>query len=56
MVRITIGTLIDRILDYHSTGIERKYIQKPWAWALYETWKRCELMEEPKDADKEESE
>ena len=32
----TIGRMVD---DYYQTALRDPYIRKPYAWALYQTWK-----------------
>lgn len=36
---MTVGTIIDRILRYHTEALLAPHIRKPFAWAVLETWK-----------------
>lgn len=37
---LTLGKILDMILKYHRQAISpRLMIRKPWAWAIYQTWK-----------------
>ena len=47
---MTIGKIIDRILKYHAEGLLTPYIKKPWAWAVFETWKWVDEHEKPREA------
>ena len=54
--RITLGDIVNRLVNLHEVATVRKDIQKPWAWALYQTWEWCDLLEKPKEAEQGESE
>lgn len=36
---MTIENIVDMILKYHAEGLMRSDIHKPFAWAVYQTWK-----------------
>lgn len=36
---MTIGEIIDKVIKYHAEALLRTDIRKPFAWALYKTWK-----------------
>ena len=52
--RITLGDIVNRLVNLHEVAVVRKDIKKPWAWALYQTWEWCDLLEKPKEAEQEE--
>lgn len=47
---MTIGKVIDRILKYHAEALIRADIQKPFAWAVYQTWKWVDEHEKSRKA------
>ena len=34
--------------NYYETGLESNYVQKPFSWALFQTWKFFDRQEKPK--------
>lgn len=51
-MKITIDKIIDKIAEFRKQALSGDYIQKPFAWALYQTWKWVDQNEKPrKDGD-----
>ena len=42
---MTIGKIIDKILDYYFDAVSNDAIRKPYAWAVYQTWKWVDARE-----------
>ena len=36
---MTFGKIADKIMDFYFEAVANDAIRKPWAWALYQTWK-----------------
>lgn len=53
-MKITLGKIIDKLVKLHEVATVRKYIQKPWSWALYQTWEWCNFNEKPREEEPEE--
>ena len=43
--RINVGSIINRLEKFYGQALAQKYIRKPWAWALYQTWKVIDQIE-----------
>ena len=43
--------IVRRIINYHGEAIRGTFIRKPWAWALYQTWKWMDEHEKPREAE-----
>ncbi len=41
--------IVRRIIENHSKAVKGSFIKKPWAWALYETWKYVDAHEKPRE-------
>ena len=41
--------IVERLICNHVKALNRPYVQKPWAWALYETWKYVDAHEKPRE-------
>lgn len=37
--------IIDKIMLIHESAEISDWIEKPWAWTLYQTWKWCDKAE-----------
>ena len=44
--KITLGSVIDKILFFYERACSRPDVGRKYAWALYETWKWCDETEE----------
>lgn len=53
MTRISIGKIVDKLLFFHNRAYTRPDIRRKWSWALYETWKWCDEVEEGEKNDAE---
>jgi hypothetical protein len=42
------GTAITKFKDYFEQTKDRKDIEKPISWALYQTWKWADAYEKPR--------
>lgn len=40
--------IVRRIIEKHGEAVRGSFIMKPWAWALYETWKYVDAHEKPR--------
>ena len=49
---MTIGQIVNKILEYHGKAIKSNYIKKPLAWSVYQTWKWVDEHEKPKGKEK----
>ncbi len=47
-MKITIDKIIDKIAEFRKQALSGDYIQKPFAWALYQTWKWVDQNEKPR--------
>ena len=45
---MTIGRAIDYLLGEYFDAVCEKHIQKPVAYALYQTWKWADVKEKPR--------
>ena len=43
--KINVGSIINRLEKFYGQALAQKYIRKPWAWALYQTWKVIDQIE-----------
>ncbi|MBQ7222380.1 MAG: hypothetical protein IJS02_02815 [Bacteroidales bacterium] len=43
--------IVRRIINYHGEAIRGTFIRKPWAWALYQTWKWMDEHEKPREVE-----
>lgn len=46
---MTIGRIMDFILRKHTEAVLNPTVQKPYAWALYKTWKWVDENEKPRE-------
>jgi len=44
--KITLGKIIDKLMFFYERACNSPYVQRKWAWTLYETWKWCDEIEE----------
>ncbi len=42
---MTIGRVINQFLDEWEAAKEAEYVKKPFSYALYQTWKWCDVYE-----------
>lgn len=42
---MTIGKIIDYFISFYYQAKDNSYIHKPYAWALYQTWKLVDEKE-----------
>jgi hypothetical protein len=47
-MKMTIGRIMEFILRKHVEALLNPSIHKPFAWALYETWKWVDENEKPR--------
>lgn len=45
---MTFGKIIDKIIDYYFDAVSNCVIRKPFAWAVYKTWKWVDKHEKPR--------
>lgn len=45
---MTIGRIMDFMLRKHTEAVLNPNVQKPYAWALYKTWKWVDENEKPR--------
>lgn len=45
---MTIGRIMDFILRKHTEAVLNPNVQKPYAWAIYQTWKWVDENEKPR--------
>ena len=45
---MTIGKVIDHIIQEHNEAINNRWIEKPMAYAIYQTWKWIDAKEKPR--------
>lgn len=45
---MTIGRIMDYILKRHAEALLNPMVQKPYAWAIYQTWKWVNANEKPR--------
>ena len=50
---MTLGQVLDKFISNRDKALKRNYIDKPIAWALYETWKWADAYEKNRNEDKE---
>ena len=41
--------IIDKIMDYYFIAVSDYAILKPFAWAVYQTWKWVDKQEKPRE-------
>lgn len=46
--RMTREKIIRLLNEYHVKALNSPYVQKPWAWALYQTWRDIDSEEKPR--------
>ena len=46
---MTIGRIMDFILRKHTEAVLNPIVQKPYAWAIYQTWKWVDENEKPRE-------
>lgn len=49
MRKLTMGTVLDMLIDKYTYALKHDLIHKPMAWALYETWKYVDEKEKWRD-------
>jgi hypothetical protein len=49
MMKITFGKIIDSIIKKYDEAMKRDDIYKPFAWAVYQTWKWVDINETPRE-------
>lgn len=45
---MTIGRIMDFVLKKHIEAVLNPIVQKPYAWAVYQTWKWVDANEKPR--------
>lgn len=53
---MTIGRIMDFILRKHTDAVLNPIIQKPYAWAVYQTWKWVDANEKPRKVEEDSDE
>ena len=48
-MEITFGKIIDSIIKKYDEAMKRDNIYKPFAWAVYQTWKWVDINETPRE-------
>lgn len=49
MTTITIKTVINTLIKNLDYANKQKWVNKPYSWALYQTWKAVNMYEHPKE-------
>lgn len=42
-------TVIEMLREEYKKALQQKWILKPVAWSLYQTWKKVDKEEKPRD-------
>lgn len=45
---MTIGRILDFMMKKHTQAVLNSSVQKPFAWAVYQTWKWVDANEKPR--------
>ena len=48
-MKMTIGRIVDFMLKKHTEALLNPMIYKPYAWAVYQTWKWVNENEKPRE-------
>ena len=48
-MKVTLDKAIRELCTMYGRGITNKYVFKPVSWALYQTWKKIDELEESRD-------
>lgn len=46
---IEFSTIAKLIEEYRAKAEKTPYVQKPWAWAIYQAWKEVDAKEKPRE-------
>ena len=47
-MKVTLDKAIKELCTMYGRGITNKYVFKPVSWALYQTWKKIDELEDPR--------
>lgn len=47
--KITFKMVASKIMHFYDIAVENKAIRKPYSWAIYQTWKVINALEQSRD-------